>query len=81
MLGTGNPCTVLNLRVRQGGQDSNLRPLVPQLSTYFPIRIEFELEGLRREGVGIRIERAWWNPLELRGIHQSGLLPLHGVHG
>jgi hypothetical protein len=36
-----------------GRQDSNLRPLVPQTSTYFPIRIEFELEGFRREMVGM----------------------------
>jgi hypothetical protein len=36
-----------------GRQDSNLRPLVPQTSTYFPIRTEFELEGFRREMVGM----------------------------
>jgi hypothetical protein len=36
-----------------GRQDSNLRPLVPQTSPYFPIRIEFDLECFRREMVGM----------------------------
>ena len=36
-----------------GRQDSNLRPLVPQTSTYFPPRAEFDLECFRRETVGM----------------------------
>jgi hypothetical protein len=36
-----------------GRQDSNLRPLVPQISAHFPIRIEFDLECFRREMVGM----------------------------
>jgi len=36
-----------------GRQDSNLRPLVPQTSPYFPIRAEFDLECFRREMVGM----------------------------
>jgi len=36
-----------------GRQDSNLRPLVPQTSTYFPARAEFDLEWFRGEMVGI----------------------------
>jgi hypothetical protein len=36
-----------------GRQDSNLRPLVPQTSTYFPIRVEFDLQCFRREMVGM----------------------------
>src|ERR1039458_5412003 len=35
-----------------GRQDSNLRPLVPQTSPYFPPRAEFDLECFRREKVG-----------------------------
>jgi hypothetical protein len=35
-----------------GRQDSNLRPLVPQISPPFPMRGEFDLEGFRREMVG-----------------------------
>jgi hypothetical protein len=38
-----------------GRQDSNLRPLVPQTSTYFPIGIELEFEGFRRETVVMTI--------------------------
>jgi hypothetical protein len=37
-----------------GRQDSNLRPLVPQTSPYFPPRAEFDLECFRREMVGMR---------------------------
>jgi hypothetical protein len=33
-------------------QDSNLRPLVPQTSPYFPIRVEFDLERFHRKMVG-----------------------------
>jgi hypothetical protein len=44
-------CTAIGCE--SGRQDSNLRPLVPQTSPYFPIRIEFELEGFRREMVGM----------------------------
>ena len=36
-----------------GRQDSNLRPLVPQTSPYFPWRAEFDLECFRRERVGM----------------------------
>src|ERR1039457_219147 len=36
-----------------GRQDSNLRPLVPQTSTHFPMSAEFDLERLRREMVGM----------------------------
>jgi hypothetical protein len=36
-----------------GRQDSNLRPLVPQTSPYFPPRSEFDLECFRREMVGM----------------------------
>ena len=36
-----------------GRQDSNLRPLVPQTSPYFPMRAEFDLECFRRELVGM----------------------------
>ena len=36
-----------------GRQDSNLRPLVPQTSPYFPMRPEFDLECFRRELVGM----------------------------
>src|SRR5665213_2610529 len=36
-----------------GRQDSNLRPLVPQTSTDFPPRAEFDLEWFRREMVGM----------------------------
>jgi hypothetical protein len=48
-----------------GRQDSNLRPLVPQTSPYFPIQAEFDLECFLREVVGITT-----NPrnLEMRGI-------------
>jgi hypothetical protein len=36
-----------------GRQDSNLRPLVPQTSTYFPMSGEFELEWFCGELVGM----------------------------
>ena len=36
-----------------GRQDSNLRPLVPQTSPHFPIRVEFDLQCFRREMVGM----------------------------
>jgi hypothetical protein len=36
-----------------GRQDSNLRPLVPRTSTYFPMRCEFGLECFRRKMVGM----------------------------
>jgi hypothetical protein len=36
-----------------GRQDSNLRPLVPQTSPYFPPTAEFDLECFRREMVGM----------------------------
>jgi hypothetical protein len=36
-----------------GRQDSNLRPLVPQTSLYFPPRAEFDLEWFCGELVGM----------------------------
>jgi len=39
--------------VLSGRQDSNLRPLVPQTSTYCALRAEFDLECFRRETVGM----------------------------
>src|ERR1017187_6395819 len=53
------PNTLRNLSLRtqvgrpSGRQDSNLRPLVPQTSTYFQPRAEFDLEWFRREMVGM----------------------------
>jgi hypothetical protein len=49
-----------------GRQDSNLRRLVPQTSTHFPIRIEFELELFRREMVGKTTHPRTLKLLELR---------------
>src|ERR1035438_837446 len=53
------PNTLRNLSLRtqvgrpSGRQDSNLRPLVPQTSTHFPMSAEFDLECFRREMVGM----------------------------
>jgi hypothetical protein len=44
-------CTAMGCE--SGRQDSNLRPLVPQTSPYFPPRAEFDLECFRREMVGM----------------------------
>src|ERR1700693_2298269 len=41
-----------------GRQDSNLRPLVPQTSAYFPMSAEFDLEWFCGELVGIT-PRVW----------------------
>ena len=49
-------CTAMGCE--SGRQDSNLRPLVPQTSPYFPIRIEFELQCFRQEVVGMTT-RPW----------------------
>jgi hypothetical protein len=40
-------------RCESGRQDSNLRPLVPQISPHFPMRAEFDLEWFHREMVGM----------------------------
>src|ERR1039457_3937000 len=53
------PNTPRNLSLRtqvgrpSGRQDSNLRPLVPQTSPYFPPRAEFDLEWFCGELVGM----------------------------
>jgi len=44
-------CTAMGCE--SGRQDSNLRPLVPQISPHFPMSAEFDLEGFRREMVGM----------------------------
>ena len=51
-----------------GRQDSNLRPLVPQTSPYFLIRVEFDLECFRPEMVGKRIDPHKLEMLELSCI-------------
>ena len=77
-----------------GRQDSNLRPLVPQTSPYFPIRVEFDLEGFRREMVGMTTRASangiHWNRVDIhsRAIGRSPyrffpivLLPRTRPHG
>jgi hypothetical protein len=50
---TAQPLTANSIARPSGRQDSNLRPLVPQTSPYFPIRVEFDLQCFRREMVGM----------------------------
>ena len=53
------PNTLRNLLLRtrvgrpSGRQDSNLRPLVPQISPHFPMSAEFDLEWFCGELVGM----------------------------
>ena len=47
-------------------QDSNLRPLVPQTSPNFPIRIAFESDDFRREMVGMTTDPRKLEMHELR---------------
>jgi hypothetical protein len=57
-------CTAMGCE--SGRQDSNLRPLVPQISPHFPMRAEFDLEWFCRELVGLTTRA--------RGMESAGIV-------
>ena len=66
--GTQRPAQPLaaNSNARPSGiQDSNLRPLVPQTSTHFPLSADFNLEWFRGELAGMTTRASAMEPIEI----------------
>jgi hypothetical protein len=59
-----------------GRQDSNLRPLVPQISPHFPMSAEFDFEGFRRKMVGVTTRARVMESIGMRSTRSHAHLTL-----